>query len=106
MPAVIKVVHTKKEPTSYYVGRPSPLGNPFVWDRSTPRGSTIPAYRNWFLQQLYSDNRAFHREFAARIPLPLNALAFREGRNCRDLLSMNIFILSLKTLYNKFSERW
>lgn len=49
---MITVVHNKKEPSSIYIGRPSALGNPFVYDKSTPRGSTIPAYRQWLFQKL------------------------------------------------------
>lgn len=54
----IYVVHCKKYPDAHYVGRSNPsikkpssaLSNPFKWDKSTPKGSTLPKYREWFMK--------------------------------------------------------
>lgn len=48
----INVVHCKKVANHEYIGRPSPLGNPFVWDKSTPKGSTIPKYKIWLEEKI------------------------------------------------------
>ena len=49
---MISVVHCKRVEQHEYIGRPSALGNPFVWDKSTPKGSTLPKYRAWLKQKL------------------------------------------------------
>jgi hypothetical protein len=35
-----------------YVGRPSPLGNPFAMQREAERASVIRAYEDWLAEQL------------------------------------------------------
>jgi hypothetical protein len=52
-----KVVHCKKaaKGTFVYIGRPSPLGNPYPLEDprdDLARASIIEQYRNWFLQQI------------------------------------------------------
>lgn len=55
-----------------YVGRPSPLGNPFKWDKRTPKGSTLPYYRKWFLDKLRSNDHSFHDELDRLFQIALN----------------------------------
>lgn len=40
----------------YYIGRPSPLGNPFLVDRKTSRHEAMSKYREWLLERLKADN--------------------------------------------------
>lgn len=40
----------------FYVGRPSPLGNPFPVDAKTSRAKAIDKYREWLLEQLKTVN--------------------------------------------------
>ena len=40
----------------FYIGRPSPLGNPFAVDAKTSRTKAISLYREWFLKQLETVN--------------------------------------------------
>lgn len=49
----IRVVHCKKTSEKYeYIGRPSPLGNPFIYNKETMvKGSTLPAYEKWLKEK-------------------------------------------------------
>lgn len=59
----ITVVHCKRNPVNEYIGRPSPLGNPFPWDKNTPKGSTLERYEVWLNEQIEQ-----------RIPVIINEL--------------------------------
>lgn len=47
--------HTYKG-DGFYVGRPSPLGNPFAIDAKTSRAKAIDLYREWLLKMLETEN--------------------------------------------------
>ena len=49
---MIKVVHCKREPNHEYIGRPSPLGNPFPLPKGVAKGSTLPKYREWLMKKI------------------------------------------------------
>lgn len=49
---MITVVHCKREPDSEYIGRPSPLGNPYPLKKGAPKGSTLPRYRQWLQERV------------------------------------------------------
>jgi len=51
----IKNVKTYKG-DGFRVGRPSPLGNPFLVDAKTSRTMAIAQYREWLLKRLETDN--------------------------------------------------
>ena len=55
---MIQVVHCKKVKNHEYIGRGTPLGNPFVWDNTTPKGSTLPKYRVWLRQRIVERDAA------------------------------------------------
>ena len=40
----------------FYVGRPSPLGNPFPLNAKTSRAKAIEQYREWLLKRLETSN--------------------------------------------------
>lgn len=40
----------------FYVGRPSPLGNPFILNAKTSRAKAIEQYREWLLKRLETSN--------------------------------------------------
>lgn len=40
----------------FYVGRPSPLGNPFPVDAKTSRAMAITQYREWLIERLRGEN--------------------------------------------------
>jgi hypothetical protein len=49
------------QPGDHYIGRPSPLGNPFVLGRDGTRAQVIARYRTWLQAQLAAGpgNRAY-----------------------------------------------
>lgn len=49
------VVHLKKEPYDVYIGRPGPLGNPFMIGRDGTRAEVIQAYREYFKRRISED---------------------------------------------------
>lgn len=49
---MIEVVHFKKEPNCEYIGRPSPLGNPYPLKKGEIKGSTLPRYKEWLLTKI------------------------------------------------------
>lgn len=54
---VIRVVHTKQE-TSEYIGRPSPLGNPFYMHTESQRSEVVANYRTWILLKIKEKDSA------------------------------------------------
>jgi hypothetical protein len=44
---VTKVVHCKREKFDYYIGRPSPFGNPYVIGKHGTREEVIKKYEEW-----------------------------------------------------------
>ena len=51
-------------PDAVYIGRPSPLGNPFVLGRDGDRAAVIASYRHWLWKQVQAgqqgqDNAAY-----------------------------------------------
>lgn len=49
----------------FYIGRPSPLGNPYAISQDGTREEVIEMYRTWFYEQLENpDNESFHRALA------------------------------------------
>lgn len=59
-PIKIKVVNRKDFPTSgEYIGRPSPLGNPFKIGRDGSREQTIEKYRRWLWTQIQQQTPAY-----------------------------------------------
>jgi hypothetical protein len=52
-PITISNRHTDRpQPGDCYIGRPSPLGNPFVLGRDGDRTVVIARYRTWLQEQL------------------------------------------------------
>jgi Domain of unknown function (DUF4326) len=49
---MITVGNKKHGARGIYVGRPSPLGNPFPLDREEERASVIRDYEEWLAEQL------------------------------------------------------
>ena len=49
-------VGRKHEPGAIYIGRGSPLGNPFVIGRDGDRDEVIHRYRNWFAMKVKSQD--------------------------------------------------
>ena len=47
-----------RKPNQAYIGRPSPLGNPFVLGRDGTRAEVIEKYEGWFRAQVVMDNAA------------------------------------------------
>ena len=52
-----------------YVGRPSPLGNPFVLRSETERATVIRAYARWLSEQLRDEGSPASRELARLVRL-------------------------------------
>ena len=56
----LKMIHIKNKKVydgdGFYVGRPSPLGNPFAIDAKTPRAKAIEQYREWLVEMLKTNN--------------------------------------------------
>lgn len=46
-----KVVHCKRERYDVYIGRPGPLGNPFIIGRHGDRATVVRLHSEWFLRQ-------------------------------------------------------
>ena len=59
---MINVVHCKRESNNIYIGRPSPLGNPFPLKKGEERGSTIQKYKDYFYEQIENNNIKFIAE--------------------------------------------
>lgn len=51
---MIRVVHIRKFKSSEYVGRPSPLGNPYKLHVGESRGSTLERYEKWLRGKIIS----------------------------------------------------
>jgi hypothetical protein len=47
----------------FYVGRPSPLGNPFPIDAKTSRAKAINQYREWLMIQFETDDNPTTKAF-------------------------------------------
>ena len=50
----MKVVHCKKEPFTHYIGRPSPLGNPYIIGKDGTREQVVIKFKLYavkFLQK-------------------------------------------------------
>lgn len=55
----IQVVHCKRHPgPAEYIGRPSPLGNPYPMRSESDRETVIARYRQWLWGQLKADTPA------------------------------------------------
>lgn len=54
--ATIQRVKIAQYPDAEYIGRPSPLGNPFVIGQHGSRGEVCDAYDEWFRSQVQSGN--------------------------------------------------
>lgn len=49
----ISVVHCKKTSEDFvYIGRPSPLGNPFKLEKGMKKGSTLEKYEDWLRERI------------------------------------------------------
>lgn len=51
---MIRVVNKRTHrptPDDYYIGRPSPFGNPFVIGRDGDRAAVVEAYAAWVVEQ-------------------------------------------------------
>lgn len=59
---MIKVVKHKQYPSSYFIARPSILGNPFVLKKEDKKGSTIPLYKDYFYKKIEEDDVFFIAE--------------------------------------------
>jgi len=51
----------RNTPRAVYIGRPTPLGNPFVMNDESERDDVCDAYERWFNEQLASN--ASHAPF-------------------------------------------
>lgn len=49
---MINVVHCKRVVEHEYIGRPSPLGNPFPLKKGEAKGSTLVRYREWIMNKI------------------------------------------------------
>ena len=74
---MITVIHkknTKNIDSEIYIGRPSPLGNPFVIGKDGDRNNVIKLYKEWLHNKVYvEENSAVLRE--------LHIIAERERNN-------------------------
>lgn len=63
---MIKVVHCKVESDCEYIGRPSPLGNPFTHKRGTTKADFVVAsreeavreYKKWLINKIIQKDKA------------------------------------------------
>lgn len=55
-------VGRKHEPNAQYIGRGSPLGNPFIIGRDGDRDEVCEAYEAWFTDQVKDENPAVMAE--------------------------------------------
>ena len=54
---MINVLHKRAGIAGIYIGRPSPLGNPFAIGRDGTRNEVIAKYRTWLVAEIH-DNPA------------------------------------------------
>ena len=59
---MITVGNKKHGARGIYVGRPSPLGNPFVLHREEQRAAVIRDYEDWLAEQLLDPSSPTSRE--------------------------------------------
>jgi hypothetical protein len=59
---MIKIGNKKHGTSGIYVGRPSPLGNPFPLHREEERAAVIRAYEDWLAEQLLDPSSPASRE--------------------------------------------
>jgi len=59
---MITVGNKKHEARGIYVGRPSPLGNPFAMQGEATRAAVIRAYEDWLAEQLLDPSSPANRE--------------------------------------------
>jgi len=52
----------REDEVEVYIGRPSPLGNPFKIDADSTRDMVCSAYELYFFKELLNMNRAMHDE--------------------------------------------
>jgi hypothetical protein len=71
--AMIIVGNKKHGARGIYVGRPSPLGNPFLMQREAERAQVIRDYEDWLAEQLLDPSSPASREMSR-----LAALARRQ----------------------------
>lgn len=56
MSGIIEVVNRRLYPQTEYIGRPSPLGNPYVIGRDGNRDQVCDRYEEWFAVQIRAKN--------------------------------------------------
>lgn len=78
----ITVVNQRKTTEGEYIGRPSPLGNPFGWQEDHPdatrvsnREEAIACYREWLMSHIRTRTPRIVNELER-----LGAIALRDGR--------------------------
>lgn len=54
---MITVVNKKRGGQGFYIGRPSPLGNPFVIGRDGDRAQVVLKYEEWLHEQMDQGNQ-------------------------------------------------
>jgi hypothetical protein len=59
---MISIGNKKHGARGVYVGRPSPLGNPFAMQGETTRAAVIQAYEDWLAEQLLDPSSPASRE--------------------------------------------
>jgi uncharacterized protein DUF4326 len=59
---MITVGNKKRGAHGIYVGRPSPLGNPFPMQREEERAAVIRGYEGWLAEQLLDPSSPASRE--------------------------------------------
>jgi Domain of unknown function (DUF4326) len=60
--AMITVGNKKHGARGFYVGRPSPLGNPFTMQGEAERAAVIRDYEDWLAEQLLDPSSTVSRE--------------------------------------------
>ena len=59
---MITVGNRKYNHTGEYIGRPSPLGNPFILGTDGDRKTVVRLYKAWFMDQLIGPSTDFNKE--------------------------------------------
>ncbi len=59
------------DPPYFYIGRPDPLGNPYVIGEHGDRDTVIARYKTWLIGQYASDNRSVRTAIDRLVQLEL-----------------------------------
>jgi hypothetical protein len=92
---MITVENKKHGARGIYVGRPSPLGNPFPMQGEAERAAVIQAYEDWLAEQLLDPSspasREIHRLAELARKLDLCLVCFCAPKACHaDIIKRTI----------------